>query len=99
MKPCLLELSDGLRSVCLLIAIVGGPGTSAAQSDPSAGWPSRPIRLILPSAAGGAGDIASRLVGEKLAERLGQQVIVDNRPGGSGLVGSTAVARPSSVDK
>jgi tripartite-type tricarboxylate transporter receptor subunit TctC len=87
------ELSGGLGWVCLFIAIVGAPGTSAAQSDSVAGWPDRPIRLILPTAAGGAGDISSRLVAQKLSERLGQQVIVENRAGASGVVGSVAVAR------
>jgi tripartite-type tricarboxylate transporter receptor subunit TctC len=90
---CLRGLSNRLRWICLFMAIVGAPGISAAQPDSAAGWPNRSIRLILPSAAGGAGDITSRLVGNKLSERLGQQVIVDNRPGGNGIVGSTAVAR------
>ena len=62
MTSYLRELSRGLRWVCLFIASVGAPGMSAAQSDPVAGWPNRPIRLILPTAAGGAGDISSRLV-------------------------------------
>jgi tripartite-type tricarboxylate transporter receptor subunit TctC len=93
MKSSLRELSGGLRWICLFIAIVGAPGRSAAQSDTVAGWPDRPIRLILPTAAGGAGDISSRLVAQKLSERLGQQVIVENRAGASGVVGSVAVAR------
>ncbi len=93
MTSYLRELSRGLRWVCLFIARVGAPGTSAAQSDPVAGWPNRPIRLILPTAAGGAGDISSRLVAQKLSERLGQQVMVDNRAGASGVVGSVTVAR------
>jgi tripartite-type tricarboxylate transporter receptor subunit TctC len=93
MTSSLRELSGGLRWICLFIAIVGAPGTSAAQSDTVAGWPDRPIRLILPTAAGGAGDISSRLVAQKLSERLGQQVIVENRAGASGVVGSVAVAR------
>jgi tripartite-type tricarboxylate transporter receptor subunit TctC len=92
MTSCRCKLLGGLRWVCLFIAIASVGGTSAAQSGPTAGWPDRPIRLILPSAAGGAGDLASRLVAQKLSERLGQQVIVNNRPGGSGIVGSTAVA-------
>jgi tripartite-type tricarboxylate transporter receptor subunit TctC len=93
MTSSLRELSGGLRWICLFIAIVGTPGRSAAQSDTVAGWPDRPIRLILPTAAGGAGDISSRLVAQKLSERLGQQVIVENRAGASGVVGSVAVAR------
>jgi tripartite-type tricarboxylate transporter receptor subunit TctC len=86
-------LPGGLGWIFLFIAIVGAPGTSAAQSDPVTEWPERPIRLILPTTAGAAGDISSRLVAQKLSERLGQQVIVENRAGASGGVGSVAVAR------
>jgi tripartite-type tricarboxylate transporter receptor subunit TctC len=93
MTPRLHRLPGWLRWLCVAIATAGYAGTSAAQSDPTAGWPSRPIRLILPTAAGGAGDVSSRLVAQKLSERLGQQVIVDNRAGASGVVGSVAVAR------
>jgi tripartite-type tricarboxylate transporter receptor subunit TctC len=93
MTASLRELSGGLRWICLFIAVLGAPAKSAAQSDTAAGWPDRPIRLILPTAAGGAGDISSRLVAQKLSERLGQQVIVENRAGASGVVGSVAVAR------
>jgi tripartite-type tricarboxylate transporter receptor subunit TctC len=76
-----------------LLALVAAPASVAAQPDPSAGWPSRPIRMILPSAAGGAGDIVSRLIAQKLSERVGQQVVVENRTGGSGVVGSVAIAK------
>jgi len=78
---------------CVLILAAIAPATVAAQPESSSTWPSRPIRLILPSAAGGAGDITSRLIAQKLSERLGQQVVVENRVGASGVVGSTAVAR------
>src|SRR4051794_15528005 len=93
MKSCTRGLSGMIRWACLFIAIACAPGTSTAQPDSPAAWPNRSIRLILPSAAGGAGDIVSRLVANKLSERLGQQIIVDNRPGGNGVLGSTAVAR------
>ena len=59
-------------------------GNSAAQS-----WPARPLRIIVPSAAGGAGDIVARAVGQKLTEAWGQQVIVDNR---NGIVGAEIAA-------
>jgi tripartite-type tricarboxylate transporter receptor subunit TctC len=75
----------------LLTALVVPP-VAYAQSDPTAGWPNRPIRVILPSAAGGAGDIVSRLVAQKLGERLGQQFVIENRPGGNGIIGSAAIA-------
>ena len=56
-------------------------------------YPTRPIRLIVPYGAGGNADILGRLVGARLAEALGQPVIIDNRPGASGLLGSELVVR------
>lgn len=55
------------------------------------GWPSRPVRIVVPFAPGGGGDAVVRAITDRLAERLGQQVIVDNRPGASGYVGAQAV--------
>ncbi len=60
---------------------------AAAQS-----WPSRPIRLVVPYVPGGATDLVSRIVGEQLTARLGQQVVVDNRPGATGTIAFTGVA-------
>jgi len=56
-------------------------------------YPTRPIRLIVPYGAGGNADILGRIVGARIAEVLGQSVIIDNRPGASGLLGSEIVAR------
>jgi len=56
-------------------------------------YPARPVRMIIPSGAGGITDILGRVIASKLGESLGQQVVVDNRPGASGVVGSNIVAK------
>jgi tripartite-type tricarboxylate transporter receptor subunit TctC len=56
-------------------------------------YPTRPVRLIVPIAPGGAADITARMIGQWLSERLGQQFVIDNRPGGGGNVGTEAVVR------
>ncbi|QHE85059.1 Bug family tripartite tricarboxylate transporter substrate binding protein [Hydrogenophaga sp. BPS33] len=71
-------LSQGMVVLCGHLA----PGLARAQS-----FPTRPLRLVFPAAAGTAGDIATRAIGEKLAERLGQPVVVENKPGGNGIIG------------
>ncbi|HEY6721151.1 MAG TPA: tripartite tricarboxylate transporter substrate binding protein, partial [Burkholderiales bacterium] len=67
--------------------------TAAWAQDPAASYPSRPIRIIVPFPAGGAADALPRIVGEKLAAKWGQPVIVENRAGASGSIGAEAVAR------
>lgn len=56
-------------------------------------YPSRPLRFIVPYAPGGAGDIFARVIGQKLGEAFAQQVVVDNRPGANGIIGTDMVAK------
>ena len=56
-------------------------------------YPTRPVRLIVPFVAGGGTDITARLMGQWLSERLGQQFVIDNRPGGGTNIGTEAVVR------
>ena len=56
-------------------------------------YPTRPVRLIVPIAPGGGSDIVARLMGQWLSERLGQQFVIDNRPGGGANIGTEAVVR------
>jgi tripartite-type tricarboxylate transporter receptor subunit TctC len=64
-----------------------------ATSVAAQGYPSKPIRFVVPYAPGGNTDILARLLGQKLSEAWGQQVIIDNRPGAAGTVGAELVAR------
>lgn len=67
---------------------------SLAMASPAlAAWPERPITLIVPASPGGTTDIASRLIADKLAAKLGQQVIVENRAGAAGIIGAQTLAR------
>ena len=60
-----------------------GPSTSSGQA-----WPSKPVRLIVPFTAGAASDVLGRIVGQRFSEIWGQQIVIDNRPGAGGLIGS-----------
>lgn len=77
-------------AACLLL---GSPATLLAQgAGATAGFPGRPIRIVVPFTPGGQPDIFSRMIAQKATEGLGQNVIVDNRPGAGGMLGSRIVA-------
>lgn len=75
----------------LALALLAAVGATALAQD--AGWPSRPVRLVVTFPPGGSSDAAARIVAPKLAERLGQPVVVENRPGAGGGVGLGLVAK------
>jgi len=77
------------RFAFAVLALLPGPAPAQAQD----AYPSRPVRLILPFPPGGGTDILGRLVAERLAARLGQPVVTDNRGGAGGNVGAEAAAR------
>ena len=88
-SPCLQSRRGLLRGV--LAASIAGPGPALAES-----YPSKPIRVVLPGPAGGVIDIAIRAISDALVADLGQQVIVDPRPGGNGIMaGQVVVGSPS----
>jgi tripartite-type tricarboxylate transporter receptor subunit TctC len=76
------------------LAVLAGLATLAAAPAPAADkYPDRPIRMVVPFPPGAASDFLARTVGQKLGELYGQQVVVDNRPGAGGIVGSTILAK------
>jgi len=83
------------RAMLQGLAALGGGGllaTAHAQGVRTP-WPTRPIRLVVPFNAGGATDIIARTVGEALSQRIGQPVVVDNKGGAAGILGTDAVAK------
>ena len=76
-----------IRILALLVALSFAAGASAQQ------WPTRPLRYIITYPPGGPADILARMVAAKLGDRLKQQVVVDNRPGGGGNIGAELTAR------
>jgi len=79
------------RSLCIGLSLAGAaavvPGLARAQA-----WPARPLRIVVPYPAGGAPDATARRIAEKLSAQLGQPVVVENRPGGSAVIGAKAVS-------
>ena len=96
--PAAAVRTDGRKSLALCIVriarlvlvatIAASAGFAQAQA-----WPSRPIRLIVPWPAGGGVDTAARMISEPLAQRLGQPIVVDNRPGAAGNIGTALAAQ------
>lgn len=83
------DLRPMLERFCVLAVLALQPVVAPAQS----AWPDRPIRFLVSGAAGGITDSVTRVVTGELAKRLGQSVIVENRPGASGMVAADAAAR------
>ena len=72
-------------ALCLLLSV---PAVARAQA-----WPVKPVRMIVAQAPGGASDLLIRFLGQRLSDRLGQQLVVDNRPGAGGNIGAEVAAR------
>ena len=78
-----------IKSLAMVLAVV----STAAFSQDAANYPSRPIRMIVPFAPGGGLDISTRLIGQKLTEKWGQNVVVDSRPGAATIVGTEIASK------
>ena len=81
-------LKTSLRAIAALVLVATTMAPAAAQD-----YPTRPITLVVPYAAGGGNDVMARIVAEKMSRTLGQQVVVENRPGAGGSVATRQVAR------
>lgn len=88
--PQILSRKHFLRAAAVLGAALALPAVALAD-----GFPSRPIKLVVPFAPGGNTDVVARLVGQGLAESLGQPVVVENVPGANGAIGASRVAAAS----
>ena len=80
-----------MASIYISIALLAGMTVAAPMV--SAAWPERPLRYVMGSAAGGGPDIAARIVMAQLGRQLGQQIVVENRPGASGTIGTELIAK------
>ena len=82
-----------VKAAAVALAACVSSAAGAAQTDAAAGYPSRPVRWVVPFTPGASNDIISRLVGQKLTEAWGQQFVIDNRPGAGGSLGAYTVAK------
>src|SRR6266404_4294382 len=80
-----------LRVWLVLVSMLFAVGLNAGAR--AEDWPAKPIRIVVPFSPGGVADNSARVVAEPLAQRLGQQVLVENRPGASGNIGTAQVAQ------
>lgn len=84
------------RLAVALAALGAVAGAALAQTDPTAGYPRQPIKVLVPFAAGGGNDVVARVAMQKLSERLGQPILIENKTGGAGFVAVSAlVAAPA----
>ena len=82
-----------VRTSFALTLVTAALAVAPASAQDAASWPSRPIRLIVPASAGGIADAVARLLGEGLAKRLGQPVVLDNVAGAASMIGTAAAAK------
>lgn len=93
--PCKARIVDTAHVCVAIVALISAtsPVGAAVGKSVSSDYPTKPIRIIVLNTPGAGADILARLIGSKLTEGLGQQVVIDNRPGGGGNVGCEIAAR------
>src|SRR5689334_15637803 len=75
------------RLLLFFVVLASAPAASA-----QVGWPAKPVKLVVPYPAGGSGDFVARIIAQKMSENWGQPVVVENRPGAIGNIGTEFVA-------
>lgn len=81
------------QALALLGATAGGPALTASSAWAQGAWPQRPVRMVVPTGPGSSLDLIIRATSERLAARLGQPIVIDNKPGAGGLIGTDAIAK------
>ena len=85
-----------LGGICVVISMAAAipalPSAANAQTSPPAPYPNRFVKIVVPYSAGGGTDVVARVIGEKLSERLGQPVVIENKPGAGAWLGTEFVA-------
>src|ERR1051325_10721870 len=81
-------MKAAIRGILAGLALIATAAATEAQN-----WPDRPIKFISSQAAGGGTDVIGRLMGDRLAARVGQPIVFENRPGGGNVIGTQAAAR------
>ncbi|MCE2948254.1 MAG: Bug family tripartite tricarboxylate transporter substrate binding protein [bacterium] len=92
MRASVLSISS-LRVSLPVVLAAGLAMPVQAQQAGAGGWPSRPVRIVVPFGPGGSADLVARILGQRLTESLGQPVIVENRPGAGAMLGNELVAK------
>ncbi len=92
-EGCNMKLRSSWLLVVLGLLANALPASYAAQQPQANGFPNKPIRWIIPFPPGGSNDILGRYLGAKLSDRLGQQIVIDNRGGASGIIGADLAAQ------
>ena len=85
-----LSRRESLRRAALFLAFAGAPATASAQQG---AYPAKPVKLVIPYPPGGGTDITGRAMAQKLSEFLGQSVVIENKPGATGMIGAASVAK------